>query len=399
VASAVAGILTVLLTYVLAWRLLRPMVSGVAPTVGAAAASGLLAVDFLHLVQSRIAMLDSLIVLFVVGAVTALVLDRDRRPSVEPGSWWVRATLGRPWLLVAGICLGAATAVKWSGAYVAPGLIGLVIAWAILDARRARPDGSWREWLGAAVRRDALPTAVLLGVVPVAVYLASYTGRMPGTLIGLPWEAGTVWRGIWDHQQAMLEFHTTLGGDHPYQSPPWSWPVLKRPVAYWFGDDAGAYRHILAFGNPITWWPGMLALAALVVTWTRSGWTLARPEPVVLAAAASTYLPWLVLSGDRSQTFLWYLLPTVPLVCVALGIVAAWAWDSVRGRIVAGVFGVAVLASFAFWLPVLTALPLQPDDWRTRILFRDCERLGAPTLELPDDQISSGPPPAGWCWI
>jgi hypothetical protein len=29
----------------------------------------------------------------------------------------------------------------------------------------------------------------------------------------------------------------------------------------------------------------------------------------------------------------------------------------------------------------------------------ECDRRGAPTLELPDDEIDSGPPPTGWCWI
>lgn len=398
IAVAVAGIAAVALVYLLAWRLLRRTVGGTALSVGAAAAAGLLAIDFLHLVQSRTAMLDSLIVLFVVGAVTAIVLDRDRSPQTG-GGWWNRATLGRPWRLMAGICLGAATAVKWSGAYVAPAVIGLVVAWAILDARRAAPEAGWGAAVARAARREALPTVVLLGIVPVLVYAATYAGRMPGALIGLPWESGTVWRGIWDHQRAMLDFHTTLGGDHPYQSPPWSWPLLKRPVAFWFGTDGGAYREILSLGNPAAWWPGLLALGALVMTWARAGWGLLRPEPVILAAAASTYLPWLVLSGDRSQTFIWYFLPTVPFLCLALGSLAAWAWSAVAGRIAIGVYAGVLLASFLLYVPLLAALPLSADDWRTRMLFRDCERPGAPTLPLPDDTISQGPPPDGWCWI
>jgi hypothetical protein len=43
---------------------------------------------------------------------------------------------------------------------------------------------------------------------------------------------------------------------------------------------------------------------------------------------------------------------------------------------------------------------LEPDAWRTRIRLTDCERPGGePTLTLPDDEINSGPPPEGWCWI
>ena len=58
-----------------------------------------------------------------------------------------------------------------------------------------------------------------------------------------------------------------------------------------------------------------------------------------------------------------------------------------------------VVASVVFWLPVVAALPLDPDGWRMRMLFRDCERTGAPTMTLPDDSSSQGVPPDGWCWI
>jgi dolichyl-phosphate-mannose--protein O-mannosyl transferase len=235
--------------------------------------------------------------------------------------------------------------------------------------------------------------------VPVAVYVLSYTGRMPGAILALPTDPGSVWYGIWQHQQAMLDFHTTLGGNHPYQSAPWSWPLLQRPVAYWFADEGGTYREILALGSPVAWWAGLAALVALVVTWWRGGFGWLRPEPVILAAAASTYLPWLVLSGDRSQTFLWYLLPTVPFLALALGTLATWAWERTAGRVAVGVAALLVVAAFAFWLPLATALPLAPDDWRTRILFDDCERPDGSVPEVPDDTSSEGDPPAGWCWI
>lgn len=394
IAAAVAGTLTVALVYVLGWRLLRGHVPPTAASVGAAAASGLLAIDLLHLVHSRVGMLDAFIVLFVVGAVTAIVLDRDRvRERTDP-PWWWHLTLGRPWRLVAGICLGAAAATKWSGAYVAPAVIGLVVIWEVVEQRRREPEAGWGGWIIGAGRREALPTVVLLGLVPVLTYIASYTGRMPGEVVALPWDPASVWRGIWEHQRAMLDFHTQLGGDHPYQSPPWSWPLLKRPVAYWFSGEGGVYRHILATGNPMAWWPGVLALAALVVTWWRAGWGWLRPEPVIGAAALSTYLPWLVLSGDRSQTFIWYLLPTIPFLCLALGCFAAWSWSRMRWRVAGAAYGALVIAGFAFWLPVATALPLDPDAWRMRMLFTDC---GAQTL--PDDTTSTGAPPPGWCWI
>ena len=394
VASAALGTATVALVYPMGLRLLRPITTPIAATIGAAAGAGLLAIDFLHLVHSRVGMLDAFIAFFVVGAVFGVVLDRDRARDRTDAPWWLRLTLGRPWRLVAGISLGAAAAVKWSGAYVAPAVIGLVVAWEIAERRRREPEAGWAAWVGGAFRREALPTLVLLGIVPLLVYVASYTGRMPGELIALPWVEGSVWRGIWEHQRAMLDFHTALSGDHPYQSPPWSWPLIKRPVAYWFADEGGTYREILAMGNPVAWWPGLLALIGLVVTWWRAGWSVWRPELVILAGALGTYLPWLVLSGDRSQTFIWYLLPTIPFLCLALGFFAALAWERMATRVAMGVYALLIVASFGFYLPLLVALPISPDAWRLHIPFRECAGQ-----TLPDDTTSSGKPPPGWCWI
>jgi dolichyl-phosphate-mannose--protein O-mannosyl transferase len=406
IASAVAGTLGVALLYLLVRRLLAGHASPAGATVGAAAAASLLATDFLHLVQSRVAMLDSFVTLFVIAAVLFVVLDAGRRrgpngEDLDAGTWLRRLTLGRPWRLAAGLALGCAVAVKWSGGYVALGLVALLIAWE-MAASAERPDGQRRGWLaalGAAFRREALPTVLLLGVVPLAVYLASYTGRVHGDLLALPWREGSAWRAIGEHQLAMLRFHTGLAGHHPYESAPWSWLLLKRPVAYSFAAEAGRYREVLAIGNPLTWWTGAVALTAVCVSWTRSGAARARPEVVLLAAGLSTYLPWLVLSGSRSQVFIWYLLPTIPFLYGALGLLAAQAWSSAVGRMATGVAALAVVASFAFFFPILTAQPLTPNEWRSRIWLTDCTRPGAPTLELPDAEINQGPPPSGWCWI
>jgi dolichyl-phosphate-mannose-protein mannosyltransferase len=407
VVSAVAGTLSVALLYILVRRLLAGHVQAPAATVGATAAAALLATDFLHLVESRVGMLDAIVTLFVVATVLFAVLDGARRrgprgEDADAPAWMRRLTLGRPWRLAAGLALGAATAVKWSGGYVALGLVVLLVAWemaASVDRSGGGQAGRWRTAFGVALRRELGPSLVLLGVVPLLVYLASYTGRVHGELLALPWRAGSAWRVILEHQMAMLRFHVGLAGDHPYESAPWSWLLLKRPVAYWFQTDAGMYREILAIGNPLTWWTGGAALAAVSIRWARSGAGLARPEPVLLAAALGTYLPWLVLSGSRSEVFIWYLLPTIPFLCAALGLLAAWAWSSLPGRVATAAAAVAVAVSFAFFFPVLTAQPLAPDAWRSRIWFADCARPGAPTLELPDDQINSGPPPSGWCWI
>ena len=405
VSAAVLGTLSVALLFILVRHLLRE-VPQPGRTLGAFAAAALLASDFLHVVQSRIGMLDVFITAFVIAAVLFAVLDRDRLKAPPwdrtPSGYLSLLALDRPWRLLAGVALGAAVAVKWSGLYVALAVIPLVMAWEIAARRWSEEDGQHRPlsraaWL--ALREEGPRTLVLLGLVPVAVYLAAYIGRMPGEVIGLPWQEGTFWRGIWDHQQAMLTFHTGLSGSHPYESPPWSWLLLKRPVAYFFEDSGGTYREILAIGSPLAWLAAALGLLALAVTWARRGWQVGGPAAVLVVAALATYLPWLILQGSRSQVFLWYLLPALPFLYAALGVLLAWGWRSVPVRVLAGATGIGVIALFAFFFPILAALPLRADEWRSRIWLADCERPDAATIELPDGEVSSGPPPDGWCWI
>ena len=102
IASALVGTLTILVLYLLARKILRS-------TLGASLASGLLAVDLLAFVQSRVSMLDVFVPLFGVATFLFLACDRDRLTvsSADGNSRW------RPWRLAAGMAAGAATATKW----------------------------------------------------------------------------------------------------------------------------------------------------------------------------------------------------------------------------------------------------------------------------------------------
>ena len=295
--------------------------------------------DFLHIVQSRIGMLDVFVTLFVVAAILFAVHDRDRPRAQDwdrrPAGILSALTLHRPWRLLAGLALGAAVAVKWSGAYVALAVIGLTAAWEIAARRSAVPDGRSRSWRSAtwlAIREELPRSIVLLGVVPLAVYLAAYIGRMPGELIGLPWQDGTVWRGHLGPPagDAHLPYHPR--GQPPVRVAALVLAVAQTPGRLLLRRQDG-YREILAIGNPLTWAAGVIGLVVLAVLWARGGWRVGGPAAVVIVAAISTYLPWLALQGDRSQVFLWYILPTIPFLYAGLGVLAALAWRSVAGRV------------------------------------------------------------------
>ena len=188
---------------------------------------------------------------------------------------------GRPWRLLAGVLIGCAVAVKWSGAYSVLGVVLLVVGWEVVG-RRIDVSGvprSWSSAFGAAFRAEGLRTVVLLGFVPVFVYVLTYAGVAEGSLLAAPWREGSWLYDVAHHQVAMARFHAGLDGHHPYESPSWSWFLLKRPVAFWF-EDGSAYTQILSMGNPLAWWPALAAIGWLSIRWARGHRDL--PTAVIL---------------------------------------------------------------------------------------------------------------------
>jgi dolichyl-phosphate-mannose-protein mannosyltransferase len=398
VAAAAAGTLMIAVLFVLARKLLGS-------TAGATIAAGLLAVDLLAFVQSRIAMLEVFAALLSLAAILFAVLDRDAILARAGPRGRRDHPLWRPWRLAAGVAAGAATASKWSGALAAATVLVLVVAWEA-SSRRARGG----PWVARRVREEGPSIALYLVVAPVVVYAASYVGRLQGALLGAPWSQGAWLRALWDRQLAMFSFHSGLDVIHSYQSPAWSWPLLKRPVSYYFDTSpSGDYLQVLAAGSPLVWWSALAALAYVAVRWAPRR-DPAGPEGLILGSFCLAYLPWLLLAGDRGAVFLFYLLPAVPFMCLALGYVATRLEHLPATSPAIGLFCAAAVALFAFYYPLLAKRPLPREEWESRVwIFDDCEkRSGAERTSAPrggsaiaSSETDGGEnrPPVGWCWI
>jgi dolichyl-phosphate-mannose--protein O-mannosyl transferase len=384
VGPALVGTLAIPVLYLLARRLLGT-------TTAATATAGLLAIDLLWFVQSRVAMLDVFVATFALAAVLFVVLDRDRRPAAGEGRERLR---DRPWLVASGLAAGAAVASKWSGVWFF--LLVVLAAWG-WDAATLRADGSARPRRGA-LARSWWAYLWALAVLPAVLYVVSFGNRFPGGLLRPPWTRDSWWWDLAQRQWMMLTFHLDLPGTpFPWTSPAWSWPLVKRPVVYAFEAEGGRYAEILAMGNPLVWVPAVAAVLLAAVTWVRHR-RAGGPEGIVLAGFAAGYLPWLVLGQQRSFIFLFYLLPAVPFLLLALVRMGQRLGRSRAGRVVNGAWLGLALASFLFFYPIVAMVPLDPADWQRRIWFRDCREellVGDP----PRPGFVPGPPPEGWCWI
>jgi len=402
VASALAGTLTILLLYLLARKLLRS-------TLGASLASGLLAVDLLAFVQSRVSMLDVFVPLFGVATFLFLVCDRDRlaATSVAGHQRW------RPWRLAAGIAAGAATATKWSGVFFVVAAIAITLVWETAARRRSGQGRSVRR----TITQEGATIAGWLVLVPALVYVASYIGRVDGSIIALPWTDNAWVSNLVEEHRLALDYHWQLDARHPYESPPWAWILLKRPVAYYVAPDSpsGFIGSITALGSPLVWWSFVPAFVITALAWIRRRDFL-RPEGLILSGVVFTYLPWLVLSSGRNAVFIFYLLPVVPFMCLTLAYCFVRLGRSIEARVAAAVFMAGALGLFAFYHPLLVGTVLPYESWERRLLFNTdegCEKPpGEPTTTTTTATVRGKErvrtvettnrdslPPKGWCWL
>lgn len=378
-ASAIASVLSVLL---LGRIMLRLTGSPLLATI----AAGILALDGLHIVVARTALLDGFLMLFVLAAFGALLIDRDstraryRSDGLPPGlaimqGWhWIRG-----WRLLAGVLLGLACAVKWSALWYVAAFGLLTVAWEVRNRRLAGAHRPWRSML----RNDAVPAFIAVVGVGAITYLFAWSGWIfTDDGWGRDWrpEGGSLFpqwaSALWHYHAQMLTFHVGLDAEHPYESSPWGWLLQIRPTSFAYDNElagCGAERcsaAVLAVGTPPIWWAGVLALIhqtyrAIAVRDWRSA--------AVVAGVAAGWVPWLVFQ-DRT-TFSFYMVVVAPFLVAALTLSLGTILGSPRTRLGAGramlVGGLLLtIVLSAWWLyPIWTAQPIPFEAWHDRILF------------------------------
>jgi hypothetical protein len=282
----------------------------------------------------------------------------------------------------------------------------LVWAW---DAGARRRLGVRGSVLKAAVV-DALPAFGWLVLMPIVIYVATWTGWLLhadvyetslshtqygpywGNYLKTPahgWFEHTVraLRSLWHYHHDVYVFHTHFldGATHTYQSKPQGWLILNRPVGVEAdlgikpgeqGCTAAAgstcLRQVLLLGSPAVWWGGTLALIYSAFAWVgRRDWRYG----VVVVGVLVTWLPW--LRYDDRPIFSYYAIVIEPFLVIGLTLVlgrilgpATASYERRRlGAVVAGAYLVLVLAVFAWFWPIWTDQLITTPQWLQRIWF------------------------------
>jgi dolichyl-phosphate-mannose--protein O-mannosyl transferase len=307
--------------------------------------AALMALDGLLLVHSRTALLDLFLTFFTLLGV--FLWHRNRH-------------------IWAGIALGLAIGCKWSAIYFVA-LIGLLAVYRILVAHDIRKS------LKPIVAKFAQ-----YGLLPVFVYTLTWIGWFVSDRgWSRQWSSNPL--ASWFHYHSeMLNFHTGLTEQHPYQANPWSWLIMGRPTSFFYASPQGCEakdcaQEVLALGTPILWWVGTIAVAVVIGYWIKS-LLLRRSDSalnIVVLGMAAGYLPWFTM--QQRTAFSFYAIIFEPFMIVAIVYCAKLLLDSglkpvVSQSIVGGIFAL-ILLCFLFFIPLFTGQIITYEDWRLRMWF------------------------------
>ena len=321
VIAALVGSASVLLIYLIVQRLFNSLfLSNIA--------AALFALDGLHLVMSRVALLDIFLMFFILLAFY-LILRND--------------------LWLSGVVIGLAAATKWSAVFVIPFLILLTVN--IGGANFA----TWGKRFSQFV------------LTPMGIYLLSWSGWIISSKGWARDSGSNLFSSLWNYHVEIMNFHGGLTEQHTYAANPWSWLVLGRPTSFYYETpkNCGAQscsQEILAIGTPILWWAGIFAIAITV------GLFIANKDRVsafILAGIAGTYLPWFFI--QNRTTFYFYAIAIFPFIVLALINVFNWALNNQINRKLIYGFVITVGINFIYFLPIFIGINIPYVDWLARM--------------------------------
>ena len=336
IASAVVGSLMILVIGLIAQRLFRnPLLTGLA--------SALAAIDGMALVHSRTALLDNFLAFFILLA-TYFFIRRN---------YWLT-----------GLFLGIALSTKWSALY-------FIAVFGLIALYRA-----FSHHTGRALIRPTIERFTQFGLIPVTVYLTSWSGWF---LSDRGWGRGyssNPLKSFYYYHQQILGFHTGLTEKHTYEANPWSWLFMGRPTSFFYESPSGCgskscSQEIIALGTPLLWWLAIAALALVIGMWFRSMATRHFDPAITIIVAGITagYLPWFFFQERTVFTF--YAIVFQPFLILALvyAVRAMLLRFKKSGEAVVATLFILIFLNFVYFLPIYLGDVITYEAWRSRMWF------------------------------
>ena len=278
----------------------------------------------------------------------------------EGGTELVRARDANLWFVLLCGCLGLLVASKWNGFFDLAVVVTVLVA---VTAQR---------WLsGPPVFGN--PRGFDLGVLLPAIAFACATIYGLTYIPTLVRDSGHTLADIIALQQQMFWYHSHVSGTHPYMSVWWQWPIMQIPIVYYYKDfrssvdalssTACCVSEIIALPNPLVFLVGLVSVP--YVAWL--AWCERNKGYALLALTyAFQWIPWM---RSPRMLFEYHFFPNLAIIVLCNAVLISRLLRRFAHPIRAlVVYSALVVAVFAFFYPVVTAVPMSYEQWYARML-------------------------------
>ncbi len=288
--GTLAGILMLPLMYLFAKKIFKS-------SFLALTAMLLLAFDFMHFSQTRIATIDSYPVLFIMLAYYFMYLFYADCETLSLKKLCL-------YLCLSGVSFGLAIASKWIGFYAG---MGLCLLFFVALYRRIKAKNA-KEFIICAF------CILFFIAIPFIIYYISY---IP---IHIADGAESYWTNFVNYQKHMFLYHSDLEATHPFSSQWYTWPFVLRPIWYYGNamlSESGFVSSIVGMGNPIIWWASFAAILSLLVyiLYKRLQKRSCHSSLFIASGYLSQLVPWMIISR---VVFIYHYFASLPFAILAL---------------------------------------------------------------------------------
>jgi dolichyl-phosphate-mannose--protein O-mannosyl transferase len=244
------------------------------------------------------------------------------------------------WLIVTGLSLGIALSCKWTNLAA----LGIIIVWIVL------------KWQEISARQKPWVLFLFLIVLPTIIYVSSFAIWFHSI--------NDLYSKMIDWHKQTYNFHKNLQAGHPYASRWWSWPILVRPVWFYFNENNNIVTGIFALGNPLIWWG---SLSALIFSIWNYFYMKIKNNSLLFCflGIILTYLPWVFI---KRIEFNYYFGSTLIFEILILSYVLKLFWHDNKKSILT--YLILVVIIFLFFYPILMAYPISEQYYRMHLWFQ-----------------------------
>jgi dolichyl-phosphate-mannose--protein O-mannosyl transferase len=317
-----------------------------------------LTLDGSLLVDSRIGVINSLFSLF--GFMSMLFFIKALKKNKMS------------YFFLTGLLLGSAFSVKWNGLGFWLSMIILVVLFFILSKFIDNFESSKQN------RINLNPLNFLfVFLVPFLFYLAIW---LPDLLHNNS--------NLIDQHAQMISYHFDSGDQkpHPYSSPWYTWPLMIRPMGYFFESntilgpdlvDKEIFTAIHLLPNPALSLFSFIAIVILTFKWMGFvSESIGRQKILdelyissfILVGYYANFLPW---AFPERSTFIYHYQPSAVFSFMALAYLLheAVKKDKTESRMLYMATLALILISAIYWLPLHLGLPISSESFYSKMWF------------------------------